>query len=175
MLRKPPLLLFLPNPLPGQNLSVPLTIDPGVPLRLYLTQRLPMRVGDTATAKLIQPVYAFDRIVIPAGSEVTGHVTKLIPVAKLVRAQAILGGNFTPLHNARIEFTEVKMPDGRTLAIHTESSVGLPTIYEPPKPSKAKPKKPASASQRPLRELAAKEAKQALNNRINSELGSRTY
>jgi hypothetical protein len=172
------LLLLLLAPLDAQNVAIPLTVDPGVPLRLYLTQRLSMRVGEAATAKVIEPVYVFDRMVIPAGAEVSGHVARLDPVSKMAQTQSILGGNFTPLHRALVEFTEVRFADGRTLPIHTESAIGLPTIYEPPKPPKPKKQsntnKPAP-TQSPLRELASTEVKQEINAQINAQLNSRTY
>jgi hypothetical protein len=48
----------------AQTLSVPLTVTAGVLLRLYLTQRAPMRSGSQVNARLIEPIYAFDRVVI---------------------------------------------------------------------------------------------------------------
>jgi hypothetical protein len=172
------LCVFLLGVLKAEDVSIPLTVGPGVPLRVYLTQRVAMRMGEPVTAKVIEPVYVFDRIVIPVGAEVTGHVAKLDPVPKLTQTSSILSGNFTPLHIARVEFTEVHMTDGAILPIHTETAVGLPTIYEPPKPAKA-PKKAATnkpaAQQSPMKELAAKEVKQELNHEINAQLNAHTY
>jgi hypothetical protein len=164
--------------LEAQNVSIPLAVDPGVPMRLYLTQRLSMRMGEPATAKVIEPVYVFDRMVIPAGAEVSGLVTKLDPVSKLAQTQSILGGNFTPLHTARVEFTQVRLSDGKIVPIHTEATVGLPTIYEPSKPPKPKKQSSANkpaASPSPLRELAAQEVKRELNAQINAQLNAHTY
>jgi len=123
---------------PSTTVEVPLNVDSGVPLRLYIDQRLHMREGEMVRAKLIDPVYAFDRIVIPSGVDVQGHVTRLDPAPKMVRTQAILGGDFTPLHWARVEFTTIVMPDGRTIPIHTADSEGLRTLYVRPKPSSKK-------------------------------------
>jgi hypothetical protein len=182
------LCVLLLGSLKAQNISIPLTVDSGAPLRVYLTHRLSMRVGEPASAKVVEPVYAFDRMVIPVGAEVVGHIAKLDPVSKLTQASSIMSGNFTPLHRARVEFTEVHMPDGAVVPIHTESAVGLPTIYDPPKP--AKPTKPAAANaaptnkpvkkkapgtEAPLKELAAREVKQELNNQINAQLNAHTY
>jgi hypothetical protein len=154
-----------------------LTAEAGVALRLYLTERLPMHVGATASAKLIEPVYAFDRVVIPAGAEVTGRITSLKPASKLVRTETIMAGNFTPLHWARVEFTEVKMPDGRTLAIHTQSSIGLPSIYQPPKPPKTPPTPQANqtSASTTLKAQAMRELKTQANSHIDAQLGARTY
>jgi hypothetical protein len=173
--------------LAAQPLSVPLTVPAGVPLRLYLTKRAPMRVGLPINAKLIEPIYAFDRVVIPAGAVVQGSVTQLDSVSKLVRAQALMAGDFTPLHRARVEFTGLKFPDGRVLPIHTASTTGLPTLYvepKPPKQTKTSPLSPQSqtpaASQpesraKKLTTLARQEAKKQINSKIDAQLNARTY
>jgi hypothetical protein len=177
----------------AQTLTIPLTVPAGEPLRLYLTQRAPMRMGAPVSAKLIEPVYAFDRVVIPAGSVVQGSVTKLDPASKLVRVHALMGGDFTPLHRARVEFAGLKLPDGRTLPIHTASAAGLPTLYvepkppQPPKPAKqTKAPAPAAQNQAPaenqpqsrrkqLSTLARQEAKKQINDKINAQLNAHTY
>jgi hypothetical protein len=166
---------FLLGTIQAQNVSIPLTVEAGVPLRLYLTQRVPMRLGEAATAKVIEPVYVFDRVVIPAGSEVAGHIAKLDPVSKMVRTQALLGGNFTPLHRARVEFTEVRLADGKELPIYTLGAIGLPTLYEPPKPPNPKKQPKPTHPSSPMRELASKELKQQLNAQIDAQLNARTY
>src|SRR5260370_41187682 len=88
-----------------QPQSIPLTVPASVPLRLYLTKRVSKRVGAPVEAKLLGPVYAFDHEVIPAGTQAIGHVSRLQSVSKWERTRAILGGDFTPLHVAQIEFT----------------------------------------------------------------------
>ena len=174
----------------AQTLSVPLAVPAGVPLRLYLTQRVPMRIGSSVSAKLIEPVYSFDRVVIPAGTVVQGSVTQLDSVSKLVRAHALMAGDFTPLHHARVAFTGLKLPDGRVLPIHTASAAGLPTLYvepKPPKPPKqTKTTAPAAQNQAPgasqpesrtkkLGTLARQEAKKQINSKIDAQLNAHTY
>src|SRR5271165_3554178 len=84
--------------------TVSLTVPAGVPLRVYLTKRLPKHLDEPVSAKLLEPVFAFDRMVIPAGSDVSGKVSRLDPVSKGKRASAILSGDFTPLHEAEVQF-----------------------------------------------------------------------
>ena len=69
---------------PSRN--VPLTVPAGTPLRLYLTKRIPRRLNAPVQAKMLAPVYAFDREVIPAGTEVFGTVTRLRPAPTGERA-----------------------------------------------------------------------------------------
>lgn len=167
------LLIIFAWSMAAQEVPVRLIVESGIPLRLYLTQRLAMHIGATASAKLIEPVYAFDRIVIPAGSEVQGHVTALDPAGKLIRTQAVMAGDFTPLHRARVEFTSLTLPNGQAMEFHTTSAVGLPTIYNQPKPPKQRKKtqKPDPSNNRSLHDLANRE----INARINAQLDSRTY
>src|ERR1700722_633726 len=52
--------------------NIPLTVPAGVPLRLYLTKRIPKRFNAPVEAKTLSPIYAFDHEVIPAGTRVLG-------------------------------------------------------------------------------------------------------
>src|SRR5215470_6386303 len=58
--------------------QIALTIPEGTPLRIALDQRTRLvHVGEAVHGKVVEPVYAFDQQVIPAGSTVTGHVTRI--------------------------------------------------------------------------------------------------
>ena len=59
-----------------QDTSLPLVVPAGVPLRLYLTKRVSKRIDAPVEAKLLTPLYAFDHEVIPAGTQVFGHVSR---------------------------------------------------------------------------------------------------
>ncbi|MGP0076741.1 MAG: hypothetical protein ACLPWF_32915 [Bryobacteraceae bacterium] len=119
----------------NQAQDIPLTVPAGVPLRLYLTKRIPKRRDAPVEAKLAEPVYAFDREVIPSGTQAIGHVSRLESVSKWQRARAILGGDFTPLRVAQVDFTSLRLADGREIQLHTFSSAGLNSLLplRPPK------------------------------------------
>jgi hypothetical protein len=122
--------------------TVPLVVRAGTPLRVYLTKRLTKRLGEPVEGKLLDPVFAFDREVAPAGSAVLGSVVRLKPVPKMKRAVAMVNGDFTPLHQAEVEFTTLVLPDGRRIPLHTVETAGLNSIAD------LKPKKnPAGANQ----------------------------
>jgi hypothetical protein len=123
------------DPTPPQ---IPLTVPAGAPLRLYLTKRVPKRECAQVEAKVLDPVYGFDHEVIPAGSVVLGHVTRLQPVSRGEHIYSILGGDFTPLHTAPVEFTTLILPDGRRLQLRTKQDVGLNSIFSPKPAGKAK-------------------------------------
>lgn len=99
--------------------SIPLTLETGRPLRVELEKRVTLKQDAPVIGRLTEPVYSYDRIVIPEGCQVLGHVAQLTPVPRIARLNAILGGDFTPLHEAHLEFDSILLPDGRRIAIHT--------------------------------------------------------
>src|ERR1017187_6777608 len=125
------------------NLKISIQVPPGAPLRVYLTRRLPKRLGAPVEAKVMESVFAFDREVVPVGTVALGAVSRLRPVSRWRRVRAILNGDFTPLRSAEVEFTTLTLPDGRTLATHTVDAPAMNSFYtEPPKNPKRRKSQP---------------------------------
>jgi len=100
--------------------TVDLAVQAGRPLRVVLQERVRLRrVGQAVTGTLVEPVYSYDRIVVPAGTRVRGHVKALESLGGGARARAILSGDFTPLRRAALEFDTLIL-DGREVPISTE-------------------------------------------------------
>jgi hypothetical protein len=132
-----------PQPL-AENISIHLRVDAGTPLRLYITKRASYRQGEPVQAKFAEPVWAFDRIVIPAGTAVDGRIVQLEPVSKMARAMAIVRGDFTPLKQAEVSFTRMILSDGRSVVLDVQPSFGLASIYDPAMAARnSKQKRPA--------------------------------
>jgi hypothetical protein len=145
--------LALPSTLLGQqlapnrvNVPVHLVVEAGTPLRLYITKRVSYRQNSAVEAKLAEPVWAFDRIVIPAGTPVEGKVAQVNPVPKTQRAIAMVRGDFTPLKLAKVSFSRAVLPSGQAITLDTQPSAGLASIYVPPKPPKNNKKAVAAPS-----------------------------
>jgi hypothetical protein len=149
--------------------QVSLTVPSGAPLRLYLAKKVSKRAGAPVEAKLLEPVYAFDREVLPAGTVARGAVNRTQPVGKWQRARAIVNGDFTPLRLAEVEFTTLVLPDGRTLATHTVETVGLNSIYTEPSKTKHPKSQPSNQNGGILGT-----AKQTAKDRINGAINART-
>jgi hypothetical protein len=115
-----------------QTPRISLDVPPGAPLRLYLTKRVSKRAGAPVEAKLLDPVFAFDREVVSAGTVAQGQVSRLQPYNKWERTKAILNGDFTPLRRAEVQFSTLILPDGRKLPTYTLETVGLNSIYREP-------------------------------------------
>ena len=112
--------LSVATPVPGQETAVSLVVAAGRPIRVSLDARLRLHgVGQAVVATLIEPVYAYDRVVVPQGAKVLGHVEALEAVSKGVRWRAMLGGDFTPLRHARLRFDMLVLDDGTHLPIDT--------------------------------------------------------
>lgn len=152
-----------------ESANVALNVPPGVPLRLYLTKTVPKRVGAPVEAKILESVYAFDREVIPAGSVVTGKVSRVQPMNKWLRFQAIVNGDFTPLRDAWVEFDGVTVPAGSRLPLHTAQVMGLNSFYIEPSKKKNQKSQPQNQNGGILGT-----AKQAAKDRINAEINARS-
>ena len=154
--------------------EIPLSVPIGAPLRFYLTHRVTKRMGAPVEGKTIEPVFAFDREVVPAGSVVSGKISHAQPVSKWQRAQSILNGDFTPLRSAAIEIDTLTLPDGSKRAIRTEEAPALTSMFT--EPSKRKKKARPNSSQQPNQNGGILgTAKQTLKDKINSEISARSY
>jgi hypothetical protein len=106
--------------IPASSQIVPLVLPAGTPLQVKIEKRIRIKgVSQQIKGRVVQPVFVFNKEVIPAGSEVIGHVARLTPVNRQRRFKAVLNGDFTPLRNAEIEFDVLKLPDGKTMPIKT--------------------------------------------------------
>lgn len=119
-----------PEPAPEMR-TIHLVVEKGAPMWLALDKALPAKhAGEPVEAQLIEPLYAFDRVVVPAGSQVLGRVTEVTPVSGNVRRRAILAGDFTPLREAHITFDTLVLKDGTRLPLQTKVSAGLPEVVK---------------------------------------------
>ncbi len=125
----------------AEPVQIPLQVATGVPLRLYLTHRLRIRRGELVQAKVLEPIYAFDRVVVPAGSSVTGSIEAFQQGPWQQRAQSVLNGDFTPVDRPLVHFTDLILPDGSHHPFDAAASVGMKTVYSlhQAKPAKKKP------------------------------------
>jgi hypothetical protein len=143
-------------------MDVPLQIPAGTPLRVYLTKRVPYSMGEVFDAKTVEPIWAFDRIVIPAGAVIRGSIVNLQPVSKMIRTMSVLRGDFTPLKLADVAFTSLTLPSGKTINFATEPSRGLASIYIPPRPDKNgnihQPKAPSNSKSSQARRFVQQQA-----------------
>jgi hypothetical protein len=84
----------------------------------------PKRAGDVVHAQLTQPVFAFDREVLPAGTEVVGHVIAFSSPSRLRQIESMTSGHFGSFKKPEIQFDTVLEPGKAPRAIVTDTTPG---------------------------------------------------
>ena len=109
-----------PDPSP---VVMPMSIPAGTPIKVALDSEVRIRrAGQAIHGKTTEPVYSFDKLLIPAGTTVTGKVSAIDGVPKTVRTLQAMDGNFSPVRGVHVQFDDLVMADGRTVAMQTVSS-----------------------------------------------------
>jgi hypothetical protein len=109
---------------------IPLVVDKGFSLQLLLTDKLEFKQNNLVHATVVEPIYAFDREVIPVGAQVEGSITGFEKAGKWKRISSMLGGDFTPLSEPQITFSTLILPDGDRIPIETFVVPGTEKIVE---------------------------------------------
>jgi hypothetical protein len=112
----------VPKPVPQ---TIELTVPKGTPLQVALDEEVRVqKVGQPIHGKTVEPVYTFDHVVVPIGSEVKGEMTKIETLSNGRRTIAALDGDFTPTRKVEVTFNELILADGRHYPIHTVVAPG---------------------------------------------------
>ena len=82
------------------------------------------KVGQPIHGRIVEPVYAFDRLVVPVGSDVNGQITEIEPISAGKRTLDALDANFTPAHKISVQFTELVLANGEHISIRTVVTPG---------------------------------------------------
>jgi hypothetical protein len=105
--------------------TIPLIVPKGTPVQVALDDEVRVRAdGQSIKGHVVEPVYAFDKLVIPVGTTVTGQIKKIGNVSTGKRTMAALDADFTPVHEVRVEFNELVLPDGRHILVQTSVTPG---------------------------------------------------
>ena len=129
----------------GSPEVITLEVPKGTPLPVVLKDEVRIRKkGQTIHGTIAEPVYAFDKLVVPPGSEITGAVTRIVSVSPFRRTLAVLDANFTPTRDVEITFDQLTLPDGRRVPLRTQVSpasqgvLQFATAADPNDPGKKK-------------------------------------
>jgi hypothetical protein len=126
--RKPPARV---NAAPPQPESVALAVPKGTPLQVALDQEVRVKkVGQTIHGRVVDQVYAFDHVVIPVGSEVSGQITKIEPITRGKRTMAALDADFSPIRKIEVTFNDLVLADGRHLPLSTSVTPGSGQVIQ---------------------------------------------
>src|SRR6202008_4251603 len=114
-------------------------------------------VGQPVRGRVMEPVYAFDHIVVPVGSEIDGEVTKIESVSGGKRTLAALNADFSPARKVEVNFNELVLADGRRLPLHTSVTPGSGQVIDFVTAANAKEKEKTNA----VTDMASQKNKEA--------------
>jgi hypothetical protein len=108
---------------PPAPVTVNMDVPAGTPIKVALDSEVRVRrVGQPIHGKTIEPIYAFNKLLIPVGTTVTGEISAIDGVSKKVRTLQAMDGNFSPVRAVHVQFDELHMADGKQMAIQTVTS-----------------------------------------------------
>ena len=111
--------------------TIKLVVPRSTPIAIALDEELRVRQrGQKLHGRVVEPVYAFDKLVIPVGTEAFGHITEIESTAKGKRTEAALNADFTPFRKVRVEFTELVLKDGKRIPLNTSVTPGSGEVLE---------------------------------------------
>jgi len=103
--------------------TVPMSVAAGTPIKVALDSEVRVRkVGQVIHGKTVEPVYAFDKLLIPAGTVVNGEVSAIDSMPGKTWALDATNGNFSPARHVHLRFDELVMSDGTHVALQTLAS-----------------------------------------------------
>ena len=114
---------------PTASDAIPLTVPAGVPLHLALDKPVPIKhSGVPVGAHVVDPIFVFDHLVVPPGSQVFGRVAKVESASRKQRGLAIADGNFSPIRKAHVDFDTLILKDGTRRTLNTKVMQGAPKM-----------------------------------------------
>ncbi|MGC1418070.1 MAG: hypothetical protein WA817_22470 [Candidatus Acidiferrum sp.] len=111
--------------------TIPLTIPKGTAVQVVLDKELRIqKVGQPVHGRVAEPIYAFDKLVVPVGTQATGQITRLEGVSGGQRTLDALDADFSPSRKVQMEFSDLELPDGRHIPIHTSVTLGSGQVIQ---------------------------------------------
>ena len=98
--------------------TIALSVPTGTPLQIALDREVRVKkVGQPIHARLMQPVYAFDQLVLPAGAEVNGHIARIGSPGGKRLILSVLNADFTPARTIEVAFDNIVLASGGHLSL----------------------------------------------------------
>jgi hypothetical protein len=156
--------MLIHRPVAGVNAStnetIPLTVPKGTAVQVVLDREVRIqKAGQSVHGRVAEPLYAFDKLVVPVGTEVTGRITQLEGVSGGKRTLDALNADFTPPRKVQIEFDDLELIDGRHITIHTTVTPGSGQVMQFVTAADAEKKKGVKGAASDKADQAKEEAK----------------
>jgi hypothetical protein len=116
--------------------TVDLSVPIGTPLQIVLDREVRVKkTGQPLHGRLVQPVYAFDQLVLPAGTKVDGHIARIGRPSGKQLTFSILNADFSPTRPVEVMFDNIVLPDGRNRPLHAAIMPGSGQVIRLIEPS----------------------------------------
>jgi type IV secretory pathway VirB10-like protein len=113
------------------QVSVPLAVPAGTAVQVALDKEIRVRkVDQPIHGRVVEPVYAFDKLVIPVGAQATGYITKIESLSAFRRTTAALDTDFSPTRKLEVTFDDLILADGRHIPIRTIVAPGSGQVVQ---------------------------------------------
>jgi hypothetical protein len=118
--------------------TIPLQVARGTPLKVAIDKEVRIRrVGQPIAGTITEPIYSFDKLLVPIGARVSGRIVEIDNVSKKMRTLSAMNADFSPERKIRVEFDQLSMPDGGHLPIQTVVTPGAGVLqFVPAKATK---------------------------------------
>jgi hypothetical protein len=130
-----------------------MSVPAGTPIKVALNSEVRIKgPGQAIRGKTTDPVFVFDKLLIPAGTAVNGKIAAIDGVPNKIRTLSAMDANFSPARNVRVQFDELVLPDGRRVAMNTVVSPapnGVVQFVSPSQKENQKDNKPGKAGETP--------------------------
>src|SRR6202162_967858 len=111
--------------------TIPLKVPKGTAVQVVLDKEVRIqKVGQPIHGLVAEPVYAFDKLVLPVGTGVTGRITQLEGVSAVKRTLDVLNAEFTPARQVQVEFDDLELTGGQDIPITTTVTVGSGQVVQ---------------------------------------------
>ena len=102
----------------------PATVKKGALIEVQTDRDVRMRAGAAVQAHTVYPLYINNRLVLPAGTEVNGKIARVRRASRKLHLQALEHADFTPPHQATLQFTSFVLPGGASVRFRAATSLG---------------------------------------------------
>jgi hypothetical protein len=115
----------------GVLVKVPLIVPKGTSIQVVIDKEVKIdKVGQSIHGRTVEPIYAFDKMVISAGAEVAGEITQLDEASNRKRTLDALNADFTPARTVGVAFDQIVLPDGKHIVVQTVVTPGSGQVIE---------------------------------------------
>jgi hypothetical protein len=110
---------------PTASRTIELTVPIGTPVQIALDEEVRLhKAGQVIHGRVMEPVYVFDRLVIPVGTVAIGRVSAIDPIPKKTKVLSALNADFSPAHKGSVVFDELILPGTKHLSLHATVEPG---------------------------------------------------